>query len=419
MATLFIAPGHHEARLYALSAEIASLDEYKIVTYISNKSKLQDYDQFMIYLDKHDTRLTLEEADSTKINGLLEFTKSRTFYDLICADNKTNEFVKYDSKRAKLLVNNFLVSITKIVEDNSISKIFTGQGPELLRIIAYYISANSAKLNSYMHSYYGVHGRAVVFNNPFDYEIYELDMANSVVESEPLKHELHTRNLDLIMNLFESGRLLSLTRYRNWQIFGSNIWRRAKSLLLYLFIYTNKTKTQKNAVFFPMHYDKDLVITLLNPLNSNQSEIINFLADECSEIGAHLVIKEHPYDKWNMSLLWYTIMKLKGVKIINPNLSGYEVLQNSMALVCLSSTLGYQNFFFGYNKPTIVLGHSWYSKYIHPNLCKIGDLKKIHSEEISQRIDNISEYSFRFEIPYTNLQSASRDYAKLLMHIVK
>jgi hypothetical protein len=145
-------------------------------------------------------------------------------------------------------------------------------------------------------------------------------------------------------------------------------------------IYSNPNPKEKY-FFFPLHYTQDAQMTFREPF-TNQYEVIKHCARSLP-IGCLLYVKPHPHHLGSDIKLKYIqeLSKLKNVKIINPAYSPINLIQNSMGVITINSTAGFEALIFG--KPVISFGHDFYCGDDIVYLIKdIGDLPKYLVESI-------------------------------------
>lgn len=142
---------------------------------------------------------------------------------------------------------------------------------------------------------------------------------------------------------------------------------------IYNRIFFQNQDSSEKYFFMPLHYVEDAQITLREPF-VDQFNLISAIS-KTLPVGVKLYIKPHPHYKGsdisirNLS----KISKLKNVKIINPSIPVYDLIKNSLGVMTVSSTTGFEALIF--NKPLIVFGHD---SFCREDLCYlVWDMNKL------------------------------------------
>lgn len=107
--------------------------------------------------------------------------------------------------------------------------------------------------------------------------------------------------------------------------------------------------------FMPLHYMEDAQITLREPF-INQLDLIATVS-KILPVGVKLYVKPHPHYKGSDIKIrdLSKTAKLKNVRIITPSTSVYDLIKNSLGVITINSTTGFEALM--YNKPVIAIGH--------------------------------------------------------------
>jgi hypothetical protein len=135
---------------------------------------------------------------------------------------------------------------------------------------------------------------------------------------------------------------------------------------------------------FPLHVYPEATINLLSPYYSNQLDLIRQIS-LALPTGILLYVKEHSafIGKRESIKFYKEIQKLKNVKLIDPFLEPHDVIKNSLGIVTISSTMGFEAIM--YNKPIILFGDAFYKSYKHAYF--ISNIRELN--DILKRVKNI------------------------------
>lgn len=112
--------------------------------------------------------------------------------------------------------------------------------------------------------------------------------------------------------------------------------------------------------FFPLHYMEDAQITLREPF-INQLDLTSTIS-KTLPMSVKLYVKPHPHYQGSDIKMRdiFRIAKLKNVRIIAPSTSVYDLIKNSLGVITINSTTGFEALM--YNKPVIAVGHDVYCR---------------------------------------------------------
>jgi hypothetical protein len=112
-------------------------------------------------------------------------------------------------------------------------------------------------------------------------------------------------------------------------------------------------------VYFPMQNDIDVKLTVRNQFYTDQIHLATMLAGAVPP-GTKLYVREHlnhpgMYDRRRLAAL----RKLSAVRLIDPRENNMQLTRGASAMVCVSSTAGWEAFLC--QVPVVVLGRTFYS----------------------------------------------------------
>lgn len=135
-------------------------------------------------------------------------------------------------------------------------------------------------------------------------------------------------------------------------------------------------------VFFPLHISWDAQIATRNPMFADQIALVEMLSRSLPW-GCFLYVKEHPYNYGGEKLsLLRRIKQLPNVRLIHPEASSVDLIQNAAATVVINSTAGWESIIL--KKPVISFGRTFYAHF--SQTCAVnhlGDLPDIMQRAVS------------------------------------
>jgi len=164
--------------------------------------------------------------------------------------------------------------------------------------------------------------------------------------------------------------------------------------------------------FMPLHYIDDAQITFREPF-ADQIKLVHIIS-KVLPIGIKLYVRPHPHyqasdvEISNMS----KISRLENVKIIDTNISVYDLIKHSIGIFTINSTTGFEALIF--NKAVITFGHDFYCR---KDLCYVvNDINKL-PKYVMEVINNNGRPPCEFEYiknfiqtVYKNTFFASKSY---------
>ena len=110
---------------------------------------------------------------------------------------------------------------------------------------------------------------------------------------------------------------------------------------------------------YPLHLDPEIATLLLGPHHTDQIHVIKQMARSLP-VGHKLYVKEHPSMVGYRTRRYYKeITKIPNVKLINPNVSGIELVKTAQLVFTISGTVGWEAVLTG--KPVITFGDVGYN----------------------------------------------------------
>lgn len=164
-----------------------------------------------------------------------------------------------------------------------------------------------------------------------------------------------------------------------------NVWSESKKYLIKFarrfLIKTILNRPNYNDKYFllPLHYMEDAQITFREPL-LDQFKLISNIS-RALPVGYYLYVKPHPHyfgtDVSFKELI--KVARLKNVKIIDPSTPPINLLKNSVGVITVNSTTGFEALIMGV--PVLTFGHDFYCK---GDLCYlVRDINKLSETLIS------------------------------------
>jgi Capsule polysaccharide biosynthesis protein len=114
-------------------------------------------------------------------------------------------------------------------------------------------------------------------------------------------------------------------------------------------------------VYFPLHVTEDYKIKRVIPHFSDQASIVEQVAGVLPP-GYDLVVKEHPLSIGQNAIgLLRRVGRVANVRLVHPHMSSHELIERSVGVVVLSSTVGLEALLYG--KPVLTIGGPFYAGY--------------------------------------------------------
>lgn len=360
-------------------------------------------------------------------------------------------------KETDLLIFNLINFFEKIIKDENIEVIIYENVSNLFSYIAYLVAKkNKIKYIGLIQS--RLEGRFEIWKDPFGdieerKELYKKYKDIKLLAEEEKKYREYIENISILkpsymknnimskdvkyleyyFNKILNGELLGLLKYyyqyyfndfnKNSYELGSPInhslkmFRRNISRKLKIKYLNNKFDNQSNEKYFiyPLHYQPESSTSVNSSYNCNQIEVIEKIAFSLP-MGIKLHVKEHPNAVGFFERSFYqAIKKIPNVKYISPNTEITNLIKNSLGVITLTSTVGFEALLM--KKNVITIGDVFYN--YHPKVINIKNFEDLYSkivEVLNQEITDYENYIFLkvyFETTYTGiLNMTKRDVGK-------
>ncbi len=154
-------------------------------------------------------------------------------------------------------------------------------------------------------------------------------------------------------------------------------------------LYDNIIEGEK-FVFFPLQNEPESSLNLWALFKTNQLEVIRQISKSLP-IDYKLYVKEHPLMvQYRPRAFYKEIKKNLNVALIDPSVSGAELVERAALLVTITGTLGLEATFL--QKPVIVLGNIWYDALSFIKKCSVAeDLPYLIKEQLERPVYNEEE----------------------------
>lgn len=174
----------------------------------------------------------------------------------------------------------------------------------------------------------------------------------------------------------------------------------------------NRLKNEK-CIFFPLHYEPELALSVKAPFYINQKCIIENIS-KALPLGYKLLVKDHPHMVMDAlrSIKYYNkLTKIPGVFLISPWSDSIELIRHSKVVITITGTAGWEALLL--KKPVITFGRVFYNKLSFVYRCKeIEKLPEIINVAINSHVHNENElidfitamFEGSFEADFTKLQ---------------
>lgn len=112
-------------------------------------------------------------------------------------------------------------------------------------------------------------------------------------------------------------------------------------------------------VFFPLHTEPEIALSIYGRYYQNQIEVIRNIAQSLP-VTWSVVVKDHPRSLGFRTLQYYKkLLQIPNVKLVNPYVSSWDVIESAQAVVTISSWVGFEAIIA--KKPVITLGECTYN----------------------------------------------------------
>lgn len=120
-----------------------------------------------------------------------------------------------------------------------------------------------------------------------------------------------------------------------------------------------KNLAQTKYVFFPLHTEPEIALSIYGRHHQNQIEVIRNIAQSIP-VTWSVVVKDHPRSLGTRKLQYYKkLLQIPNVKLVNPYLSSYDIIDHAQAIVTITSWVGFEAIMS--KKPVITMGECTYN----------------------------------------------------------
>lgn len=153
-------------------------------------------------------------------------------------------------------------------------------------------------------------------------------------------------------------------------------------------MYFAKEITEENLkkikyVFYPMHTEPEIALSIYGKAYQNQIEVIRNIAQNIP-VGMRLIIKEHPRSAGMRKFSYYKQLKqIPNVILLSPSIKTDILIKNAELIIVISGSIGFESAIM--KKPVITLGLTPYNILPEYMVRKVKDMNKL-DEEIKNTI---------------------------------
>lgn len=120
-------------------------------------------------------------------------------------------------------------------------------------------------------------------------------------------------------------------------------------------------------VFFPLHTEPEVTLSVYSKAYLNQIEVIRTISHSIP-VGMTLVVKEHPVSIGKRPLSYYQkILEIPNVRLADPALSSKPLVANARLIATIAGSIGWEAVL--RQKPVVVLGHVPY-EFLPPSMVR-------------------------------------------------
>lgn len=148
------------------------------------------------------------------------------------------------------------------------------------------------------------------------------------------------------------------TTIRPWNEFLDRVKRKIRMLVGYDDFYSGFDPGQP-FVFFPLHLEPEVALTIQSPFTPDQIEIIRHVAQSLP-VGYVLVVKEHPQMvSFRPRSFYKALKKIPNVRIVNPRLRALDIVPHAALVTTIAGSTGFETVLL--RKPVITFGEVIYN----------------------------------------------------------
>ena len=167
-----------------------------------------------------------------------------------------------------------------------------------------------------------------------------------------------------------------------WFYILDRLKRKIRVLIGYNDLY-DKIEDNEDFVYFPLSFEPELSLLFCAPFATDQVHVVKQLA-RALPINYKLCVKEHPHMAGDRTRKFYReIKKMPNVKLIRPNVSGFELIKKAKLVATISGTSGWEALLL--KKPVITFGATSYNLLSMVKYCtSMNDLAAM----VKERLEN-------------------------------
>lgn len=181
--------------------------------------------------------------------------------------------------------------------------------------------------------------------------------------------------------------------YQRFAIMRRVVLRRLRATRLDKY-YSTPEKGEK-FLLYPLHYHPEASTSVLAGTYLNELEVIRNIAFNLPE-GIRLYVKDHRSAYGFPDLEFYeSVARLPNVKLIQPFVNSKPLIRDSLAVITLTSTVGYEALLIG--KRVFLYGNIFYQ--FHPDVVRISNpatLFDLFSQHLEAPLAADREYNLKF-----------------------
>ncbi|MCR4334874.1 MAG: hypothetical protein NUV47_04090 [Patescibacteria group bacterium] len=171
----------------------------------------------------------------------------------------------------------------------------------------------------------------------------------------------------LFMRHWFSNDRNDYTSINPWNYIKDHIKRKMRNLFNARGIYDYPIVNEPYA-FFGLHLEPEVSLLLLAPFVADQVWLIKQIARSLP-VGYKLYVKDHPHMAiYRPSSYYKDIKKIPNVRLINPSVTGFELIKNAKLVTSITGSIGFEGVLL--NKPVITFGHAFYNRMSLITHCK-------------------------------------------------
>lgn len=134
--------------------------------------------------------------------------------------------------------------------------------------------------------------------------------------------------------------------------------------------------------YFPLQHEPELNLLLNAPFAADQLEVAKRIARSLP-VGMYLYVKEHPdMAPYRTRLFYKELKKIPNVRLIDPQISGFELEKNAQIITTISGSAGWEGALLG--KPVIAFGESYYNS-----------LPSVHYSKTPEELSSLIEHALK------------------------